>query len=152
MRAFEVMIQPVVTVKEHDFVQEVVEKMIQHRLNHLPVVNEQNEILGCVSTENLLKWIGRYHVYYDYYYFSGVYIDQEPLEAKINRLGQQRVSDLVSRKVVTVPMDEEVGEVATLLSKKSTGYVMVESNGVLKGIISPDELIRGLFHKERPYT
>lgn len=148
MRALDVMMQHAVKVKEDDSFLDVIDKMVHHRVNTLPVVNEGNEILGSISVEDILHWLGRHHVFYNIFYASGVWLDQEPLESKINRLLQHSPIEIANRKTVIVPMEEEAGEVASLLYKKHAGCVLVEGNGVLKGMISSHELIRGLFRKQ----
>ncbi|AQR76818.1 hypothetical protein ERICI_02448 [Paenibacillus larvae subsp. larvae] len=74
--------------------------------------------------------------------------DQEPLEAKINRLLDRSAIDFATWKAAIVPMKKDIGEVAALLGKKRAGIVLVEENGVLKGTIIPNELIRNVFRKQ----
>jgi CBS domain-containing protein len=56
--AEDLLIKHVYTCKESDPVDKIINLMIKHKLNAIPVLNEQGKLEGTVTVENLLsKWL-----------------------------------------------------------------------------------------------
>ena len=53
----EIMSSPVVTIKPNSTVDEGMRVMTEHRIRHLPVLNDDNTLAGVVSLGDLVKWI-----------------------------------------------------------------------------------------------
>jgi CBS domain-containing protein len=54
----DVMTQYVVSAREDDPVTAVAEKMLNHEIHHVPVVNARNKVVGFISSMDLVKAIG----------------------------------------------------------------------------------------------
>ncbi|MDP6453248.1 MAG: CBS domain-containing protein [SAR202 cluster bacterium] len=55
----DVMAQPVITVKETTPVGVVVMTMMERRVNHIPVVKEDGEVVGIITRHDLLKMLAK---------------------------------------------------------------------------------------------
>ena len=55
----DVMAQPVITVKETTPVGIVVMTMMERRVNHIPVVKEDGEVVGIITRHDLLKMLAK---------------------------------------------------------------------------------------------
>ncbi|MFD0713561.1 HPP family protein [Paenibacillus sp. GCM10027626] len=142
MQAADIMNRQVVRVKEDEPLSAVLSKLLEHQMNVIPVVNERNEIRGMIGVADILRWVGKHHTICDFIYFSGVWMDQEALHFKVDRLFACQASDLINPKVIIVQMDDELEEVVTLLGRTQSNIVLVENDGVLQGSIEAKELIR----------
>lgn len=54
-RLKEIMVAPVVTVRENEELHVVLDKLITHDIRHLPVVNEPGNVVGLISQRHLYK-------------------------------------------------------------------------------------------------
>jgi len=116
-----------------------------------PVVDEQNRVLGVISTSDLLQAVtderdSTYPVpgYFEdgVASFSGIG-DEDFREA----LGERRVSSVMTRDIVSVSPEASVVDVARTLRHNCVHRVLVIEDGVLVGIITTFDLIE-LFEKE----
>ena len=58
-RVTEVMKKKVFTVKEEDSIENVARLMKRHKINRVPVVNEENKVIGIVTRSDIVKGIGK---------------------------------------------------------------------------------------------
>ena len=56
-RVREIMTSPVITVDPNDDVERCMQLMTEHRVRHLPVVVNGDEVIGIVSIGDLVNWI-----------------------------------------------------------------------------------------------
>lgn len=147
MQAHEIMVKHVYKVIENEPVSSVIEKFISHRIGSLPVVNDRNEVIAYVSDGDIMRYIGKHEdivvgTIYFASYFKG---DDERFEERIKKLLSLNVMAIANKKVHTVPWDEEVEKIASILGKVQIKKLPVIRNGVLVGIISRGDIIRHSF-------
>ncbi|CQR54340.1 CBS domain-containing protein [Paenibacillus riograndensis] len=147
MKAHEFMIRQVYKVKESDTVRTFIERCIQFRISGMPVVNDRNEIVAYLSDGDIMRYIGRHEdLIVDSFFQINVFVgDNEEFEERTRRLLSLNVMDIAKKKVITVPWDEDIERIATILGKKQIKKVPVERNRVLVGIISRGDVIRHSF-------
>ncbi|MNO41035.1 inosine 5'-monophosphate dehydrogenase [compost metagenome] len=147
MKAHEFMIRQVYKVKEADTVRTFIERCIQFRISGMPVVNDRNEIVAYLSDGDIMRYIGRHEdLIVDSFFQINVFVgDNEEFEERTRRLLNLNVMAIAKKKVITVPWDEDIERIATILGKKQIKKVPVERNQVLVGIISRGDVIRHSF-------
>lgn len=147
MKAHEMMMTPVHRVKKNETVRSVVEKFIQHRISGLPVVNDRNEIVAYVSDGDIMRYIGKHEdkLFDLFYYIFTIQGDDVEFEERVQRLLNVNVMDIAKKKVITVPWDADIEDIASILGNKQIKKLPVERNGVLVGIISRGDVIRQSF-------
>lgn len=147
MKAHEIMISPVYTVKESDSIRSVIEKFIQYRISGLPVVNDKNKIVAYISDGDIMRYIGKHENTGFYTFEMMAYIkgDEEDFKQRTQRILNINVMMIAQRKVITVLWDEEIENIAALLGKKQIKKLPVERDGKLVGIISRGDVIRHSF-------
>src|SRR5256885_9858644 len=59
MKAMDVMVRDVVTVKPDDSVSEVVKLLAEHDVSALPVVNADGQVVGMISEADLMRVVDR---------------------------------------------------------------------------------------------
>ena len=143
MKARDVMVSPVITIKQESSVKEVAEIFINRRISAAPVVNDQGKLVGIVSEADLLRraeagterrrssWL---------LLFTG----NERLAAEYVRAHARKVADVMTRDVITATPDTPLHEVASLLEKNSIKRVPIVSNGQLVGLVSRANLIQSV--------
>lgn len=143
MKASEVMAKDVVTVGPKTTVREIATVMSERRISGLPVVDGAGKLVGILSETDLLhrvetgtekrrKW------------WLGAFIDDDQLAREYAAAHARRAEDIMSRQVVTVDADMELGQVADLLDRRKLKRVPVVKDGQLVGIITRGDLVRAL--------
>lgn len=147
MKAHEIMINQVYTVKESDTVRVVIKKFIEHRISGLPIINDKNKIVAYVSDGDIMRYIGKHeNVVVDFFYYTAIIKgDDEEFEDRLHKILDLNILDIAKRKVIKVSQDEEIEDIAAILAKKHIKKLPVEHNGVLVGIISRGDVIRHCF-------
>lgn len=147
MKAHEIMISPVYTVKESDSIRSVIEKFIQYRISGLPVINDTNKIVAYISDGDILRYIGKHENAGFYTFEMMAYIkgDVDNFKQRTQRILNINVMMIAQRKVITVSWDEEIENIAAILGKKQIKKLPVERDGKLVGIISRGDVIRHSF-------
>lgn len=95
------------------------------RIHHLPVVNDEGELVGLVTTYDLWK-LNKSHESY-----SNV-----------------SVAEVMSRKIAKVNGDDKVGTAAELFLDKRIHALPVVSNNKLIGIVTSFDVLKYEFKKE----
>lgn len=69
MKANEIMIKQVYTVRESDTVRAAIKKFIKNRISGLPIVNDKNKIVAYVSDGDIMRYIGKHeNIVVDFFY------------------------------------------------------------------------------------
>lgn len=143
MRARDVMVTPVVTVKPNSLVREAAKIFLERRISAVPVVDEQGKLVGIISEGDLLhrseSGTGRRHSWW-----LEPFISDETLAAEYAKVHARKVADVMTRHVITAEPDTPLHEIATLLEKNSIKRVPIVQDGKLVGILSRANLVQAV--------
>ncbi len=143
MRAMEVMTSEVITVGENASVRTVAGLMAKHGISAVPVVDDENRVIGMVSEGDLL-------------HRTEIGTEQScswwlELIAATNRLAvdytkshSTKVKDVMTRDVISVSDTTPLADIAILLEANRIKRVPVVRDGKLVGIVSRANLVRAL--------
>lgn len=147
MKAYEIMINQVYTVRESDTVRVVVKKFIENRISGMPVVNDKNKIVDYISDGDIMRYIGKHEsLVVDFFYYTAfIKGDAEEFEERVQKILDLNVLDIAQKRVVKVSQDAELEDIAAILAKRHIKKLPVENNGILVGIISRGDVIRHSF-------
>lgn len=124
-----IMTTPVISVHESTQVAEALELLRQNKFRHLPIINDQEKLVGLATEWDMLK------------VFSGCSIADR---LKTNLVGRTPVSSIMETKLLTVAPHETVEKAALIMEmEKSTSLVVVENDNII-GIISVNDILRAL--------
>ena len=143
MKAYDVMVSPVVTVKPTSSVREAAKIFLERRISAVPVVNDQGKLVGIISegdlmhrseagTERQRSW------------WLDAFISNETLAAEYTKAHAQTVADVMTRHVITAAPDTPLHEIAALLEKNSIKRVPIVKDGQLVGIVSRANLVQAV--------
>lgn len=143
MRARQIMTKKVFTVGAETPVRTIAKLMVKARISAVPVVDGKSRVVGVVSEGDLLRrretgTAKRYSWWLD------LISDPRARAADYAKSHGLKARDVMSRSVVSVTTETDVGEIADVLEKYDIKRVPVLSGGKLAGIVSRGDLVRAL--------
>jgi CBS domain-containing protein len=149
MKALDVMVRNVVTVKSDDQVTEAIKLLAEHDVSALPVVDEGNNVVGIISEADLLhrEEIGAEK--HRPWWLEAV-TPASTLAGEFAKSHGRRVAEVMSTDVVSAAEDTPLGEIATMLERHRIKRVPVLRGGKLVGIVSRSNLIQALASSRAP--
>ena len=124
-------------------VKEVLQLMVEKEISGVPIVDDENFVIGFISDGDIMKFIAKQDPrIIDMTSFITVWYDTETFEKKLDDLMNLNVMELATSKVVSVDEDFEIDEVAKILGKKKIKKVPVLRDGRLVGVVNRSHIIR----------
>lgn len=108
------------TILEDLTVADALDRMYNDNLRHLPVVNADGALVGIMSTRDVALGASLYNI--------------DPSHSP--------VSDVMSKKVYTVPSDTPIDEVAMIMERDRLGSTVVIEGGKPVGIFTTTDAMR----------
>jgi CBS domain-containing protein len=143
MKASDVMVTNVITVKPASEVPEVAALLLTNHISGVPVVNDEGRLVGMISEGDLI-WRREAGTAHERPWWLRSLMGRELLAAEFVREQSRRVGDLMTREVVSAGPDTPVAEIATLLERHRIKRVPIVQNGKVVGIVSRANLIQAL--------
>lgn len=145
MHAKEIMSGPVHTILETATMAEAIRLMQSENVSALPAVNTVGRMVGIITYGDVLRHI-RHETPLIIDMLGGNYVADfgETLEEKITDLKDLRVSEAMSKRVVTVGPDMDLEDIAGLLIERKIKRVPVTEDGRPVGIISQRDIVRAI--------
>lgn len=144
----DVMIRDTFACHEEDSIRDVIEYLCRKRVSGVPVVNDDNEVVGFISETDILK-----HVQKKTPLIVGAidatisFYDDESFDEHVDDLMDMEVMELASLHPICASPDDEIESIAHLMFKKKIKKLAVTENGVLVGVISQSMIIRYIMNK-----
>jgi CBS domain-containing protein len=143
MKARDIMVSPVITVKPSLSVRDVANLFLERRISAAPVVDDAGNLVGIISEGDLLRRVEtqteRERSSWLRLFTAGDVLATEYMKARA-----RTVADVMTRRVVTATADTPLKDVAMLLEKNSIKRIPILSAGRLAGIISRSNLVQAL--------
>lgn len=143
MKAADVMVTNVVTVGPDACVQDVARTLLACRISAVPVVGSDGEVLGIVSEGDLMRRVeagtGRKRPWW-----LAILTGREVLASEFVKEHSRKVTDVMTRRVVTAAPDTPLSTIATLLEKNAIKRVPIVQDGKVVGIVSRANLLQAL--------
>jgi CBS domain-containing protein len=149
MKASDVMVTDVITVKPTNNVQDVAKILFIDRISAVPVVDDGGKLVGIVSEGDLLRR-SEIDTGHERSWWLKMLISRESLASEFLKENSRKVADVMTREIITAHPDTPVAEIATLLERHRIKRVTIVQNSKVVGIVSRANLIQALatFHKE----
>jgi len=136
----EVMSSPAISITPQESVAQAWSMMVSHQLKALPVVNEDQQVVGIITDEDLISRAGlqqRLSV--------AKHLDPEIIEEEIRQLSEshQLVKDIMTRPVIITSEDTALSHAVGLMKKHHLKRIPVTGkNGKLVGMLSRLDVLR----------
>jgi CBS domain-containing protein len=143
MKARDVMVAPVITVKPTSSVREAANIFLERRISAVPVVDDQGKLVGIISEGDQMhrseSGTERRHPWW-----LKAFVSSEMLAAEYAKAHARKVADVMTRRVITAAPDTPLHEIAALLEKNSIKRVPIVKDGQLVGIVSRANLVQAV--------
>jgi CBS domain-containing protein len=143
MKASDVMVTDVITVKPDGNVQDVAELLLSNRISAVPVVDDAGKLVGMISEGDLLRR-DEADTGHERSWWLKLLMGREILAAEYLKEHSRKVADLMIRQVVSAEPDTRVADIATLLERHRIKRVPTVLDGKVVGIVSRANLIQAL--------
>jgi CBS domain-containing protein len=151
MRARDVMISPVFTVKSSSSVQEVAKLLLERSISTIPVVDDRGKIVGIISDGDLMNCteasieIQRSQRSERLRLFA----NDETCADDILNARSRKVADVMTKKVITAWPSTFLREIAALLERNSIKCMPIVKDGQVVGIVSRENLNRAMADSQK---
>lgn len=126
------------TIRATDPLGQAIEALESMKVRHLPVVDDQNELVGMLSDRDLGS-------------LMRTFSEGADAERLIVPLSRRRVAEFMSADVVSVETDAELREVIdTMLEQRVGALPVVDRDGNVTGIISYVDVLRAVAKELEP--
>lgn len=129
------MTRKVITIDKEASIFEAQEKLAEHRIRHLPVVDADNRLIGIVTDRDLRSAIP----------FSLFKDPDNQLERE--KLSELKIGDIMTADPKTISPSYTIQDALLLIEEMRVGALpVVDEQGKLKGIISVRDLLRAFIN------
>lgn len=146
----DVMTRDVITIAPDTTVEAVAKLLYEKQISGVPVVDEQNRVLGILSEGDLMAHTAAIGSGKPRSWWLRFFSDTASRAQEYLKTHGRTAFDVMSRSPMTVAPDASLAEVAGLLEKHRIKRLPVVDGGKLVGIVSRANLLRGLATAEPP--
>jgi CBS domain-containing protein len=146
MQAKDIMTKEVLTVKEDMTVEEVAKFLVEHRISGAPVVDETDKLKGIITEADLIIRDKKVHIPTVIQLLEGVIYLESPkrFEEEMGRILGQKVSEVMTKAVVTITPNTYIEDVATLMSTERKYLLPVVEKDKIVGIVGKADVVKAI--------
>ena len=143
IHAKDIMTEDVEVIKENMLIGQIAHLMLRNRISGYPVVNENKEVIGIITIKDLFVLIDK--IADDDQRLSMGENRYENLHDKIEKCKDRKVSEIMSRNVITITPDTTLGEIIETVVKWRIHTFPVMEDNKLVGIIGRHDVLNATF-------
>jgi CBS domain-containing protein len=143
MKARDVMVAPVITVKPYSTVREVAKTLVGGRISAVLVVDDTGKLVGIISEGDLMHRAETGTERRHRWWIRLVGGDAS-LPADYIKAHARKAADIMTQNVITAAPETPLDEIAIMLEKNSIKRVPIVRDGRLVGILSRANLVQAL--------
>jgi CBS domain-containing protein len=125
-----------------------VKLLLEKKISGVPVVNEENEVIGIVSETDLIYPEKSVHLpAFIPILDSIIFIESfKKLEKEIKKMAAYKVKDVMNEDVITVREDVDIEEIVNIfVDKRINRAPVVDENNRLLGIITRTDILKHIY-------
>lgn len=142
-----VMTTDVLTVAPDDTVEEAYRALVGRRVDGAPVVGDGDEVVGMLSTDDLLVQETKLH-YPTVVSLFGAYLElpssHRKFEQELRKAVGAKVADVMSSDVAACSPDDTLERAATLMHEHDVSRLPVTEDGRLVGLVARGDILRAV--------
>jgi acetoin utilization protein AcuB len=129
------MTRSVITIRQEAGLLEASEKMEKNHIRHLPVVKEDDTLIGIITDRDIRSAL------------PSLFSTGQEEATERERISRLKVKDVMTKNPITIAPTNTLGDALLLMQKMRKGaFPVVDLQGKLRGIISTSDLIRAFIH------
>lgn len=143
MKAKDVMKKEVVSVKKDTLVKEIAKLLYENGISGVPVVDDENKVLGIVSETDLIAKVSGPHLPPHIELLGGIIYLARPheIEDELKKIVSVTAEEIMTKEVITVDEEAEVEDIAAIMIDRKVNRIPVVKDKKLVGIITRHDLI-----------
>ena len=143
VRARDLMTRKYATLQESDTLNKVIETFAKEKVKTIPVLDNEGDLRGVVSLEDILKFSLPEHLLWmnD---LTSIYRFQ-PFADMLKSDNETKLADFMSEDMVTVDIDIPAVQLAKLFIMHKIDQILVMDNGKLAGLVNMKDFVLKLF-------
>lgn len=148
-KAKDIMTTDVIVANKNDNIANVANLLIKEKIGGLPVVDEENKVVGIISETDIMKKESHVDSPRMLNLLQGIIFldDMKKFEDEMRAIAAYKVEDLMSRDIITVNENDTFDYVANVMINKSINRVpVVDEENFLKGIICRYDIIKAMYN------
>ena len=143
MKVREIMSSPVVTANENDSLEQCARKMLELRIDELPVVNDDGELTGFLSvTDFVAKKATVSFSRTEVLELFGQWFDRGEIEKTYKEAKRTTAKEVMSSPVISIGPDKSVKEVFEKLAGAGIHSVVVVEDEKPVGLVSVSDFLK----------
>lgn len=142
MQAKDIMTRQVITVRPDTPVAEIATLLLQRHISAVPVVDENEKMIGIVSEGDLVVRSDIGTGEHRHSWWLRLLNDNASLAGDYLKTHGKTAGDVMTRNVISVAEDTSVGEIARLMEQNHIKRVPVVQDGRIVGLVSRANIIR----------
>ncbi len=144
--AKDIMTTSVITIRPEADVTEAARLLLDKQINGLPVVDALDNLIGILCQSDLVRMQKSLPIPSLFTLWDGFVplSSAALLETEVKRIAASKVSEAMTPKVVTIPPDMGLDEIAALMVDKKFHTLPVVEKGRLIGIVGKKDIIKTL--------
>jgi len=143
----DVMSTKVVTLRPDQSVEEAADVLAGHRIGAAPVVDANGKLVGLLRDQDLILSEANVHVPTAITFLGADFVLPSALhrfEDDLKKVAGATVADVMATDFPTIPADDTLETLATLMHDREATHVPVVDNGELAGIVARGDLVKFL--------
>lgn len=146
LKAKDIMTREVITVNPETGIEELARILLEHKISGAPVVNEEGELVGIVTENDLISMNKRIHIPTFIRLFDAFIMLDRPskMEKEIKKMIASTVGEICIKNVITVTEDTPVEDIATIMAEKKVHLIPVVDSKKVIGIIGKVDIIKSM--------
>ncbi|MDX9714745.1 MAG: CBS domain-containing protein [Dissulfurispiraceae bacterium] len=145
LKASDIMTKDVIVVKSSTTVNDFANILINNKISGAPVVDDNGNIMGIVTENDLIEQNKRFHIPTVIRIFDAfITLNQPAVEQQIKKMTAATVADICSHEIISVGEDAPLDEIASIMSEKKVHHIPVVKDKKIVGIIGKIDIIKGI--------
>jgi CBS domain-containing protein len=143
--ARDVMTKDVITIKPEATVEDLARLLIEHKISGVPVVDDNNQLIGVVTENDLISQNKRLHIPTVIRLFDAfILLGSGKMEDEIKKMAATTVDDICVKKIVSITEGTSLEEVATIMAEKNIHLIPVLRDKTVVGIIGKADMVKAM--------
>lgn len=149
-QAKDIMSTNILSVKPGTTVKELAKFLLDHQISGAPVLDDKGQLVGIVTEGDLIFRDANVHLPTVVTLFDSIIYLENPhkYEHELQKIIGGKVSDIMSKEILTVSPQTDLQEMATIMHEKKRHLLPVVDNGQLVGIIGKADLVKAIAQEE----
>ncbi len=145
LNARDIMTRDVITVKPETTLEELARLLIDKKISGTPVVDDNNNMIGIVTENDLIRKNKRLHIptvirLFDAYVMLG----SKSMEKEVKSIAAITVDEIYTKEVVSIEEETSLDEIATIMAEQHIHLLPVLEEGKVVGIVGKADMVRAM--------